>query len=177
MNKNLKYFILSLLASALALIFFAWRRETIIFNFRSTRFQDQKKAYQKKKVTIYFWQNNSWNKEQVDIITTGSLGQEISALTKAWLTLIEEEKVIDKKITVQTAIVSPNGQEVYLSFDRNPFGERESTIEKLMLTESLLKTLRENQVPIKKVRFLKHHQSIWDPHLDFYHPWPIEGFL
>jgi hypothetical protein len=45
------------------------------------------------------------------------------------------------------------------------------------LIEGLLKTLRENDIKIQRIHFLLHHQPLVDYHLDFSHPWPLEGFL
>ncbi len=177
MNHNLKWTIICATSFLVALLFFACRNEYIILNFRSLTNKSHAIAPKKKNINLFYWTHERWNKEEVEVIWTSNLQNNIATMVKSWLILIEEEKLIDKKITLLSALVAANQNELYISLDRNPFDDDQSTIKKLMLVESLLKTLRENKVPIKKVRLLKHHQTIWDHHLDFYHPWPIEGFL
>jgi hypothetical protein len=63
-----------------------------------------------------------------------------------------------------------------LSFDRSPFPTEWTTYEQWMWIESLLKTVRDNDIRIQRIRFLVHHQELIDYHLDFSNPWPIIGF-
>lgn len=177
MNTNIKWIIICCASLIGAFSLFAIRNDYIIFNFRSLRQSDNQILQNKKTIKLFYWNHDRWNKEDCEVIWSANTQSDISSIIKSWLVVVEEEKLIDKKINLMSALVSANKNEVYLSFDRNPFDDDQSTIKKLMLAESLLKTLRENNIAIKKVRFLKHHQTIWDHHLDFYHAWPIEGFL
>lgn len=177
MNDNQKWAVICGVSFLAAFLLFACRNEYIILNFRSFRYKSANIAIKKKHVNLFYWDHNRWNKEEVEVIWTRSTQADIESLVKSWLILMEEEKIIDKKINLISALVSINQNEAYLSFDRNPFDDEQSTFKKLMFVESLLKTIRESKAQIKKVRFLKHHQTIWDHHLDFYHSWPIEGFL
>src|SRR5690606_23993747 len=93
------------------------------------------------------------------------------------LTLLEEEQVLEKKASLQSVTQSISSNDVYISFDRTPFNEDAPTFDKLMIIESILKTLRENGITIPNIYFLVHHQIMKDLHLDFSHAWPIEGFL
>jgi len=80
-------------------------------------------------------------------------------------------------VSLQNVLISIDETEVYISFDRNLLNEENSTKEKLMLIESLLKTLRDNEITVQQVHLLVHHQEMLDSHLDFSHAWPIIGFL
>jgi hypothetical protein len=97
-------------------------------------------------------------------------------LINAWLTLLDEENVMSKKVTLQSALMSAHGH-LYVSFDRNPFDENSPTYDTWMWIEGLLKTIRENEPSIQSVHFLVHHHPMEDNHLDFSNPWPITGFL
>jgi len=84
---------------------------------------------------------------------------------------------MEKKITVQTVLLSTSDQVAYLSFDSDPLSKESSTFDKWMLIEGLLKTIRENSVRLQQIQLLVHHQLMQDPHLDFSKPWPVDGFL
>jgi hypothetical protein len=88
-----------------------------------------------------------------------------------------EEKIISKAISVQSAMLSPAGHELYISFNRNPLKKEKSTYEKWMFIEGLLRTVRENKIVVQAIHFLIHHQPINDHHLDFSKSWPLVGFL
>jgi hypothetical protein len=130
----------------------------------------------KKQMNLVFWNNNKWNKESVEIITTSDTAQTVQYLLNSWLTLLDEENVMAKKVTLQSALMSAHGQ-LYISFDRNPFDENSPTHDKWMWVEGLLTTIRENEPSVHKIHFLVHHHPMEDTHLDFSNPWPITGFL
>lgn len=130
----------------------------------------------KKKITLHFWNNNRWNNETVDALWPSETHHCIQALVQPLLTLMEEEQIINKKIMLQSTACSLSGNDVYLSFDRAPFNKESSTLEKLMVIESILKTVRGNGITVPNVYFLVHHQTLKDPHLDFSCAWPLTGF-
>jgi hypothetical protein len=90
---------------------------------------------------------------------------------------MDEERLMSKKVSLQSVILTPNEKDAYLSFDRYPFSPESPTVEKFMWVEGLLKTLRDNGISLQGVRFLVHHQEMLDSHLDFSNPWPGIGFL
>ena len=73
-------------------------------------------------------------------------------------------------------VISSN-KELFLSFNKDLFDKQYATFEKLMIIESLLKTMRDNKIAIQSVRFLVHHQIMTDDHLNFIISWPILGYL
>lgn len=131
----------------------------------------------KKKITLHYWHNDIWKHEEVDIIWSDDLTQTVTHLVNQWLSLLDEEKDNNKKVSLQSIALSPSGQEVFLSFDRNPFEKRSTSYEKWLWVESLLKTIRENNIGVKSIQLLIHHQPMNDYHIDFSKPWPLEGFL
>lgn len=132
---------------------------------------------EKKNVRFYFWKQNKWNFEDIEIIWSENVITTLEYLVKRWLALADEEGVLHKKVMLQTASLSESGNNAYLSFDRYPFNQEGSTFEKLSIIEGLLKTLKESGINILHIHFLVHHAPIQDYHLDFSHPWPLYGFL
>lgn len=156
-----------------------WYKEFIIFRFpaKQTLISGTPTVTEKKVISLYFFKNNHWSHEKIDVIQSDDIQENIARIVTIWLQLLEEEGIIKKKITVEAVIVSPNGQDAYISLDRNPFEKSASTFEKWHLIEAMLKTIKESNLSIQKVYIQVHHQPLHDYHLDFSNPWPIEGFI
>lgn len=131
----------------------------------------------RKKAVLLFWQHDRWTKEQQDLVWPADKAQAITYLLNSWFTLLAEEQITEQKITVQTVLLANNGTQALISFDRNPLAKESSTFNKWLLLEGLLKTIRENEVPLESVVFLVRHQPLRDYQLDFTNPWPIQGFF
>lgn len=180
-SKNYFYLILSCFFSGL--LFIAIQKQWLILRFPTTKqFADiqtgsNKTVYHKKKIVLFCWKNDNWFSEQSEILWSNETAENITNLIQNWLTLLDDEKLTSNKITLQTVLLTPTKQTAYLSFDQALFSKDANTYQKLMLVESLLKTLRTNQITTPYVQFLVQHQLTKDPHLDFNNPWPISGFL
>jgi len=156
---------------------FAWFNELIIIRSPLHTYTYTPPVHAaKKQVNLHYWHQHAWHIETRDIIWKKDVGRNLTLLINNWLNVLDEEKVIEKKITVQTALLSPSGHEAYISFDRNPLHKEVSIFEKWMLLEGMLKTIRANQIPVQQVRLLVHHQLLHDTHLDFSKAWPVHGF-
>lgn len=131
----------------------------------------------KKTIALHYWHHGSWHTEKNQLIITDNAAKALTYLINTWLTLLDEEKIMRKKIELQTALVSPTGHELFLSFDRTPFGPQQSTYEKWMWVEGLLKTIKAHTTSIDRVSILVRHKPLQDMHLDFSNAWPITGFL
>lgn len=131
----------------------------------------------KKRVTLWYWHNDAWHHEQTDIIWSNESQQNLNHLLTSWLTMVDEEHIVDKKISLQSTLVAPSTSDVYFSFDRSPFNQEDSTYTKLMLIEGILKTIAGNDIKINRVHFLVHHAPLIDQHLDFSAGWPLKGFI
>jgi hypothetical protein len=176
----IKLFFLSLLCAIAGFILFAYTQQWIVFRFPNrnmitTSHSDH--SAQKQKVTLAYWHANKWHTETKELLWTTALEKNCFYLINTWLALLEDETIMDRKISMQSALLSSNNSELYISFDRSPFNHQESTHTKWMWVEGLLKTLRENHLPISRVHFLVHHPPLIDDHLDFTSAWPINGFL
>ncbi len=180
MNKNLQIkLIVSMLF--LGILFFLYKKELIIFRFLINYGDSDCKNIQnskiKKSIKLFYWLNEKWNYENVEIISSNNLNENIKQIVSSWLNLLEEEKILNHKISLQSILSGVDDKEILLSFDRILLNDDHSTYDKLLLIESLIKTLRENELKISKIKFLNHHQEIDDTHLNFKNSWPIQGFI
>jgi hypothetical protein len=162
----------------MSLLLFAYHKEYIILNFQKTnKNESQANAAQKQNVTLHFWHQNEWHTEHVSLLFSDNTVSNMQQLVSRWAQLLSEEKIIKKKVTLQSATLTFDKQELIISFDRAPWNKEWGTYDKWMTIEGFLKTIRNVDPSIKKVRFLVNQQPISDPHLDFTNPWPINGFI
>jgi hypothetical protein len=132
---------------------------------------------EKKKFTLALYKQGTWHKEETELLSSGNTVKNLTYLVSSWLTLLAEEEIMDKKVTLQAVLIDAPHKEIFLSFDRTPFANKGSTFQKLMWVEALLKTLASSGVQAQSVRFLVNHKPLVDPHLDFSCPWPLSGYL
>jgi hypothetical protein len=130
----------------------------------------------KKTLSLYFFKHDRWNKEQVDIVWDHDEARRIQILINALLTLLEEEQIVSKKSSVQSVALNERKTYAYISFDRSFLDKETSTSTKMMIIESILKTLRENDITVQYIQLLVHHEPMHDQHLEISHPWPTSGF-
>jgi len=183
MNNGWIYWSITCLSVALfSFCYFAYNHRWIIIHFPKKSYQAdlQKHTVQitKKRVTRVYWNNDAWHNEETELLwSDDDKANTLLHLITSWLALLDEEKVMEKKVSVQSVVLSLSGADAYISFDRNPFTKNQSTYSKLLWVEGLLKTVRENGVKVQAIYFLVHHQPLTDFHLDFSNPWSINGFL
>lgn len=130
----------------------------------------------KKQIAQHYFHANKWKTEKQEMLWQDNIEKNIFHIINAWLVLLDEEHIIAKKTTLQSALVTQSGT-VYLSFDHNILGKEETIFKKWMLIEGLLKTIASNDIVITHVQFLVQHQPLQDAHLDFSLPWPVCGFI
>lgn len=177
MNRS-TVFSIGAFALILGILLCAIQYEWIVIRFyQQVSSPDIAARHTRKKVNIYYWHNQQWHKEAQEIIWSTHLEKRLETLVSSWLSLIDAERLIPKKVLVQTAMLAPNKQDAFISLDRSPFAKSWSIQKKLQLIESMLKTVRENNSTIMSIQFLIDHQPMSDPHLDFSRPWPISGFM
>lgn len=182
------YLKLSLITFSLGILFLALQKEWIVIRSPFTPQHNlalirQNLVSSKKNLGLYYWANQRWNCETTEAISTSNHTKDLKHLVSSWLNLLTEEKILCQKPALQSVLMDQQTKNLYLSFDRTLFTGTESTKEKLLIIESLLKTVREYQATlsankfIETVTFLVSHQPLSDPHLDFTISWPIKGFL
>jgi N-acetylmuramoyl-L-alanine amidase len=127
--------------------------------------------------SLWYWHNHQLKQEKKEILWSDNVLANCSRIMKAWLSILDEEEVTSKPCSCNAVAFSPYQQELLVSLDQGLFSLESSTYDKLMLIESLLKTLRAAHISSGSVRFLVHHEPLDDPHLDFSFSWPLDGFV
>lgn len=180
-KNNIRYILALIIFFIFGIIFHLIYHEKIVIFWASKA----KAAYnihqissaKRKNFSLYYFKNNSWHKEDKDLIDSSNILTTLNYLVCAWINMLEEESLTQKTVALQSILIDQDGTEAFISFDRNPFLKESSVYEKLIWLEGLLKTIRKNKPQIKFVRFLVHHKPVNDPHLDFTYSWPVTGFL
>lgn len=171
-----------LLCFIVGFLFHAYNKEWIILLLPhqtadiQSQAQTSETAFTQQKITLFFWKHDQWQKEYTSVIWSPEITHNIKTITNNWLTLLEDEKIIDTDIQLLSTVISSN-KELFLSFNKDLCNTQDSTYTKLMIIHGLLKTIYENKIPIQSVRFLVHHQILIDDHLNFSIPWPINGYI
>lgn len=175
-----KLIFISLCTASLGMLFYAWHKQWIVIKLpimqEITSIEPIQSKSLKKNIMLHYWHTDAWHKEKSELLWQEDLSQNIQYLLNQWLSLLDEEQIMDKKVIIQSVLMSPS-QYAYISFDRNPFDKEQKTIEKIYWIEGLLKTLRENGILTQGINFLVQHQPLCESHLDFSNPWPLSGFL
>ncbi len=175
--KPFHYLLISLSALCAGTIFYGMYNDFIIIRFPLKNVPSAlTTTAQKKNFKLFYWAQGKWHMEEKELLAQNAV-KTLTYIIASWLALLEDERVMDKKVSVQSVLIDALGTEAYISFDRNPFSKESSIYQKLMWIEGLLKTIRENGIPLKTIRFLVHHKPLQDQHLDFSSSWPISGYI
>lgn len=180
MNRQLQYFYiiisLTLAFFVAGIIFYLLYTEKLIFfwNHSEKAIIRETELMDKRACDLFYW-NNSWQVENKDIIYSSNKIKSIRNLIVAWINLLEEESLLDKKFGIQS-ILMDNSNNIYISFDQPIFKKQISAYQKILFIHGILKTLQAN-TDIKSVQFLVQNKPLQDRHLDFSQPWPVSGYL
>ncbi len=183
MKKKPIVFTLTLIACTIGAIFFLIQRKWLIIQWTFNTHENEaiaakKETVFKKDVTFFWWKREKMHHEKATVIWRHNKNAEnIKQIINTWLGYLKNEKLIDPVVAIESVVLSPAEQEAYLSFNQ-PFSWKEwSIFKKLMLIESLCKTLKSTGLPIKFITILVNHEPMIDDHIDFTHPWSADGFL
>lgn len=161
-------------------LFFLQQESWIIINWPSLS-PSQTKLHshiqQTQEVPLWIWNKDTFKQEMSEIILSNDHAQIIKQIVNNFFTACLETNSVDQQIIVQSVIVSNSGQEAFISLNQNPFNLQSSTFAKLMLMQSLLKTLQCTKSNITHIRLLVQHQPLTDQHLNFDISWPIQGYI
>lgn len=125
------------------------------------------KKISKKKMQVFWWANDKWNYEETEIIFHSNLQKSAYEVLTAWISILDENNIINKKINIESVMLDPTNSILYISFEKSPFSKQSSIFEKLKIIESILKTLKSANLDLQKTIFFVNHKPIQDPHLDF----------
>ena len=115
--------------------------------------------------------------KKTELLWPSNPADAVRYLINSWLTLLDEEQVMNKKVAVQSVILTNSDKHALVSLDRTPFDNQLSTYAKWLWLEGLLKTIRKSGITISHLQLLVHHQELLDDHLDLWRPWPLHGFI
>jgi hypothetical protein len=179
MKRIFAILLLSWCACALGALFFAWHQKYILIIVPSREFNasHEQVASKKQQVTMWYYKEHRMAHETIDMVWPHDTVAQVTTLVTTWLTLLHEHEIVTKKIACEAVASTESGMELIISCDRNLFEKQMSTETKLMIVESLLKTLREQDIKVQQIRFLVNHKPMLDTHLDFSHPWPLSGYV
>jgi hypothetical protein len=177
--EYVKYATIAFLLFSLGAATYFFHHEWIIISIHK-KDQPQHSIYQrgaeKKSVSLWYFKDDMYNHEEKDIIVSPHKQKTLHYLLTSWLSLLDEEHIYHKKISLESVMVDHTESDAFISFNRNPFDAHSSIYEKWMFIESLLKTIDDAQLNIQQVMILHHGAPLKDEHLDFSRPWPIQGF-
>jgi len=131
----------------------------------------------KKEISYYFWHKEQWLEEQRTGLWSDNKDINLKHLISTWLTIAQEEGILDHKVQVQAVALNHNGYIAFVSLDQNPIPRNTSIYIKLCFIQGLLKTIQLGGIALQSIYFLHNHAPLLDSHIDFSQPWPIEGFL
>lgn len=174
-----KYAILCGASLVLSALVYALFHDYIIINYPaySVTMLAQRKNATKKRVNLYVWAHEKLTDEPADILWSDNTLDALTYLVRGWLQTAQQEGAIDHTNSIQTVMLSLSHNELFISFEKPLFAQEAATFDKLMMVESLLKTVRETGSRVQEIRFLVQQQEMNDPHLDFSNSWPVEGFV
>jgi hypothetical protein len=177
--KNIKFIFFSMILLICGVLFFLHQESWITIHFPTSNTFAQKTNpnIKPKETPLWIFANGTLKKEMTEIIFSNDHAQTTKILLNNWLATMEEESIISQQITVQSVILSPSGQDAFICFSQTLFNPQSSTHAKLMIIESMLKTLLCADLGLSNVRMLVHHQPMQDHHLNFDISWPIHGYL
>lgn len=178
--KSFTLIVLSIMSLCVGFMYYALQKKLIIIQFPSYAAKDVANGgsvASKKNIKIYYWSQGALKHEQTPVIDSENKADMVRHIVINWLTICQQSGSMAKKVGLETVMLSGSSSEVYISFEYTIFSSNESTFEKWMVVESLLKTLYAANLSISRVYFFVHHQPLVDAHLDFSKSWPINGFL
>lgn len=176
--KPVHYLYMSFALFLGGLLFYGLYNELIILRlpFKASRQAAEQGQSQRKIMKLTYWNGTSFANEEKEILYSDNSIRTLTDLITSWLSTLEEEHMMPKKVSLQSVMLDASGSEAYISFDRNPLLKEKSTYQKLMWVEGLLKTIKESGLPLKGVRILVYAKPLNDTHLDFNHAWPLSGY-
>jgi hypothetical protein len=173
--KILSYLFIAICTATLGLLFYLWYHQLLIVSYMPYSQTYTSSSAAKTKATLHYWTHNKWVSETVELVSNNR-SQFLTLLLNKWCSLAYEEHCFTKQCNVTHTLLTFCDKELYINFNRKPFDKKQSTFEKWMLIEGLLKTIATNSSSITQVNFFVNHIPLQDEHLDFSKPWPLHGF-
>jgi hypothetical protein len=177
MNNVIRYFIISATTLGLffGIIFYSFFHH-ILYVSRPTSWHIASQSLAEKKTcSIEVWNGKELKKNISTLV--GNNPQDLLALAiKQWLLHLGEEIPGLQNIQLQSSMLDNHQQDLFLSFDSSFLKLEWSIEQKLLLIESLQKTLHSLCPSLTSISYNVHHKPLHDSQLSFEHSWPIAGF-
>jgi len=172
---------ISLVCLGIGIVYYALQKRLIIIQLPSyvtkNSTVESSHAPSKKTIMIYYWAQGTFKHEATAVIVSENKAETLHYIVTSWLTILEQSGSSAKNVGLEAVMLSHSGNDAYISFDRTLFAKNESTFDKWMCIEGLLKTIQMSQIGISQIHIFVHHQPLPDAHLDFSQPWPTHGFI
>lgn len=155
--------------------FYTQERFVIYIPNRHNQISKDERAQQatKKKISLQFWDGKAMQQEELDIMWSSLTAKNIQHIVQQLFGILADEGVITDKTSLQSVIISPSGQDIYLSFNQSFFKPEQSIRSKHLILECLKSSIAHNIDSQGTIHFLINHKSLQDPHIDFSEGWPI----
>ena len=167
---------LSSIACIFGAVWYAVHTEIIIFSIPA--FAEYTLQQTDKKILTLFWRTEKeLIQESSECIWSKSTSLNMSTVIAAWLSYMQDEGLLDKRIKLETLALTPAGSEAFVSFSHTLFEQHQNSIKKWYIIESLFETLRPQFPELKSIRLLVHGQPFYDEHIDCSVSLPLTQFL
>ena len=184
MKKTSWYLYGAIAALVAGFTFFLLQRNWLIIYFAFGDSQESRELVATKKssscrrtINFCFWKDDRLQNEPTVLIWFQAEADNVRHIINTWLAFLYEERLVDRRINLETVALSEFKQRVYLSFDQAPFGREWAIQKKWFFLEALCRTISGTGTSIKEIVFLVNQQPMVDDHLALSQPWPIDGFM
>lgn len=180
-KRNRLFVFLSLGFFVFGTFFFLFKRDWLIVHWvpgykrsDNVSYLLKKRIAPKKNIKFYFWKNEDLKNEESSFVLLSNKADNLKLVISTWLSFVYEERVLNKKVGIDSVALSVCEQIAYLSFDQGLLDREWSIRKKWHLLDGLCKTIVGSGQQISNLVFLVNHQSMIDDHLDFSQPWPVQ---
>lgn len=163
-RKILTLIAISTFMAFLALAHLIIKKDWIIINLPGQQIEPVKNDFHiKKNIPVYFFKNDKICSEATEVLwDPKDLEFNVSQIVSNWLNINFEENVIKNKVYLINTYSYHN--ELYISLDNKILNNESSIKEKILILESLEKTIKENY-PNAIIKLLLNNKPMEDAHL------------
>jgi hypothetical protein len=177
--RILKYVILCIISMLGGVFFLALQQQWLIIHvvapYRVTNFNSSG-DFAVRHINYTYHKHDEQRFHQQEIIWDSDIQLCALRLISSYWELLEDEKIITSRVTVDTACFNDQKNELIVSFSHNPFNDQQTVAARMTIIEDLLMNVRSHFPQLKQVRFLMRHEPLIDNLLEFSFSWPITGF-
>ena len=177
-------FLLFMVCFIAGLVFFLLQKNKLIvyFNLKTkSSFQGVKNnytnAFLRKEVKFFYWKDGGFSFEPANFVLLSGKAENIKHLVNNWLAFLLEERVLPKRVYVESVALCRWQQDAVFSFDTTFLNREWSIFKRWKIIESLFKTVQFAGFNLKTITFLVNNEQMEDDLLDFSLPWSTEDVV